>query len=79
MLDIDSIASKDIVELVTYRQPNPHFKQEQVITIIRGETFYARLVNDRLHQWTIQDSTEDAKRRFTEAVQFEEELRSERL
>ena len=76
MLSIESLPSKEIVELVTYQQPPPSYTR---ITIIRGQTFYARCVNDRLHEWTIEDTTVGAKKKYDEAVEFEEKLHSKQL
>lgn len=76
MLNIESIASKDIYELVTYQQPAPGYTK---ITLIRGQTFYARCVNNKLQEWTVEETTVDAKKRYDEAVEFEENRHSKLL
>ncbi len=73
MLTIETIESKDIVELVSYQQPSPNSAR---ITILRGQNFYARCVNGKLQEWTSQDPTEHSKALYSEAIQFEEKLGS---
>ena len=73
MLTIETIRSKDILELVSYQQPS-----YARVTILRGYYFYARCVNGELQEWIAGDSSEHSKQRYLEAIQFEEKLGSVR-
>ncbi len=73
MLTIETIESKDILELVSYQQPSSNSAR---ITILRGYHFYARCVNGKVQEWTSEDTTEYSKQRYSEAIQFEEKLGS---
>lgn len=78
MLTIDSINMKDVLELKKYRQPPE--KSYTRITLIRGNDFYARLINDQLQEWCGAGASEKIiAKRFAEFTVFEEKIGSKLL
>ena len=75
MLNIDSIDNKDILELVKYQQPASTAK----ITILRGYKFYARCVEGHIQEGSREETSDDAKKRYKQAIHFEEKLGSKKL
>ncbi len=73
-----TIAGLDLTNslgLKTYRQPN----SDTEVKIIHGDNFYARVVNNNLHEWTTNDTPEGALKYARIAIKFEEKLGSKLL
>ncbi len=78
MLTIDDIPIDRVIELRKYKQPP--VGNYACVTLIRGDSFYARCVSDSLQEWTSGYPTvKNVQSMSDEAVKFEEQLGSKLL